>query len=103
MSERERFPEGWNPKNEGYIDGRPMADGRWWCLLPLTMGRVRIVIAEDQFTAGEHWCYSDPNKGVQEWSKGCFYVGDDSISFSPEGWSRHMFPDGSFEYPEIKA
>jgi hypothetical protein len=39
----------------GVIAARPMADGRAWCLVPLLLGRLRIVIAEDEFSMGEHW------------------------------------------------
>lgn len=49
----ERFPtDEWL---EGMIAARPMADGRAWCLIPLTFGRLRIVIAPDEFSMGEHW------------------------------------------------
>lgn len=85
----DRFPDDWDPTNEGYLAGRPMADGRYWCLMPLTFGRNRIVIAEDQFTVGEHWCFSDPLRGLQQWALG--------PDHAPEGWTRHMLPDGSFE------
>lgn len=85
----DRFPDDWDPKAEGYIAGMPMEDGRWWCLAPLSLGRVRIVIAEDEYTAGEHWCYSDPTLGVIQWAKGSEHT--------PDGWTRHMFPDGKFE------
>jgi hypothetical protein len=84
-----RFPEGWDAKDEGYLGAIPMEDGRMWCLMPLTFGRVRIVIAEDQFTAGEHWCYSDYMVGLLNWNLG--------PDHTPEGWSRHMLPDGTFE------
>ena len=88
----DRFPENWDPiKDGGYLAGTKMDDGRWWCLLELTMGRNRIVIAEDQFTAGEHWCYSDPYVGLANW-----HLGPDH---TPVGWSRHMRLDGSREYP----
>lgn len=88
----ERFPDDWDPKAEGYLGGKLMDDGRWWCLMPLSLGRVRIVIAEDEFTAGEHWCYSDPAVGVIQWAMGC--IDPDHIL---DGWTRHMLPDGSFE------
>ena len=88
-TERKRFPDGWDPKDEGYIAGVPMDDGRWWCLMPLWGNRVRIVIAEDQFTAGEHWCYSDAVAGFVNWSFG--------PEHTPDGWTRHMLPGGGFE------
>ena len=90
MSERERFPEGWNPKEDGgYIMGEPMEDGRYWCLLLLTFGRLRIVIAEDQFSAGEHWCYENNVDAVLSYFRG--------LGEPPFGWKRHMLPDGTFE------
>ena len=49
----DRFPD--DSWQEGVLAAQPMADGRAWCLIPLTFGRVRIVIAEDQFSMGEHW------------------------------------------------
>ena len=85
----ERFPEGWDPLENGYVAAKPMEDGRWWCLMPLYGGRFRIVIAEDQFTAGEHWCYSNPVYAVVSW--------DDGPEKPPTKWTRHMLPDGSFE------
>jgi len=48
-----RFPD--DRWLEGVTAALPMADGRAWCLIPLTFGRLRIVIAEDQFSMGEHW------------------------------------------------
>jgi hypothetical protein len=92
MNDRQRFPEGWNPIDDGYIAGRPMDDGRWWCLMPLTFGRNRIVIAEDQFSVGEHWCYSDPTVGLANWALG--------PDHEPEGWSRHMHANGMLEWPD---
>jgi len=89
MAERERFPEDWNPVDAGYITGMPMDDGRYWCLLLLTFGRLRIVIAEDQFSAGEHWCYEDNAAAMLS-----YFAGSD---VPPVGWKRHMLPDGMFE------
>lgn len=87
--ERERFPEDWDAKANGYVMGQPMADGRYWCLLLLTFGRLRIVIAEDQFSAGEHWCYEDNSAAMLSYLSG--------PDVPPVGWKRHMLPDGSFE------
>lgn len=87
MSERERFPEDWDPKANGYLAGSKMEDGRFWCLLPLTLGRLRIVIAEDYATAGEHWCYDDNYVAMA-----CYLRGPDT---PPIGWKRHMLPDGT--------
>ena len=86
-----RFPEGWTYLDGGYMAGKPMRDGRWWCLMPLTLGRLRIVIAEDEWTAGEHWCYDNV---AAAWA--CWEAGPDH---TPVGWSRHMLPDGTKEYP----
>jgi hypothetical protein len=47
-----RFPHG---APEGFVDVRPMADGRAWGLHRLTFGRLRITIMPDQFSMGEHW------------------------------------------------
>lgn len=91
--ERERFPEGWDPVEQGYIDGRLMDDGRYWCLLGLTLGRLRIVIAEDEFTAGEHWCYNNNAQALASFDAG--------PEVTPVGWSRHMRPDGTFDRPEV--
>ena len=88
-NERIRIPADWDYKANGYVMGTPMADGRWWCLLPLTFGRFRIVIAEDIFTAGEHWCYDDNLAAILS-----YYRGPD---VPPTGWKRHMRPDGTFE------
>lgn len=89
-----RFPNGFDAEENGYIDTRRMDDGRYWCLMNLTLGRLRIVIAEDQFTAGEHWCFSDTVAAVRSYMLGPGYP--------PRGWSRHMTPDGRFEYPDAK-
>ena len=89
MTERERFPADWDPKANGYLAGVPMPDGRYWCLLLLTFGRLRIVIAEDRWTAGEHWCYEDNAAAL-----GCYIRGS---QFVPTGWKRHMRPDGTYE------
>ena len=51
----ELFPDGEAEWSDGYFAVQPMADGRAWCLVPLIGGRLRIMIAEDHFTAGEHW------------------------------------------------
>ena len=48
-----RFPD--DTWQEGFIAVQPMDDGRAWCLMPLTFGRVRLVIAEDWCSMGEHW------------------------------------------------
>lgn len=85
----DRFPPDWDPKTEGYLAGEKMEDGRWWCLMPLTMGRLRIVIAEDEFTTGEHWCYSDTKAALVSFGKG--------PTVPPTGWSRHLRSDGVFE------
>ena len=85
----ERFPEDWSPEAAGYITGVPMEDGRYWCLLELTFGRYRIVIAEDQWSAGEHWCYEDNWAALMSWMAG--------PEKTPTGWKRHMLPDGTFE------
>jgi len=84
-----RFPEGWKPFDHGYLHGVEMEDGRWWCLLELFGGRLRIVIAEDEFTSGEHWCFSDVRAGWMSYFNG--------PTEAPVGWSRHMLPDGRFE------
>jgi hypothetical protein len=52
---RERFPRGFDAAEQGYERVTPMPDGRMWALLRITFGRLRIVIVEDEFTAGEHW------------------------------------------------
>src|SRR5262245_26947778 len=65
-----KFPQGWKPEDAGYVLGQEMDDGRWWCVMPLTFGRLRIVIAEDQYTAGEHWCYSNPGLAIANWANG---------------------------------
>jgi hypothetical protein len=80
----ERFPKGWDPRAEGYVAGRRMDDGRWWCLMPLIGNRLRIVIAEDQYTAGEHWCYDNALTALINY--------DNGPTHSPTGWSRHMLP-----------
>ena len=46
-----RFPRG----APDALRTRPMADGRAWTLHPLTLGRLRITIQEDQYSMGEHW------------------------------------------------
>lgn len=51
----ERFPDGFDAHSNGYLRAEPMPDGRMWALLRITFGRLRIVIVEDWFTAGEHW------------------------------------------------
>jgi hypothetical protein len=90
-----RFPDGFEAEANGYIDTRVMDDGRYWCLLNLTLGRLRIVIAEDQFTAGEHWCFPEGDEGRVAAIRS-YMLGP---SYPPRGWSRHMHPDGTMEYP----
>jgi hypothetical protein len=87
-----RFPPDRDEWQSGYLSVMAMDDGRAWCLMPLTLGRLRIVIAEDCWTAGEHWCYSDPDAAYISYLAG--------PQTPPTGWTRHMLPDGSFEYPE---
>ena len=89
----DKFPPGgdwWT----GYLQVRAMPDGRAWCLLPLTLGRLRIVIAEDQWTAGEHWCYSDTKAALDSYLRG--------PGHTPRHWSRHMRPDGTMEHPNAR-
>ena len=95
MTERERFPEDWDPiEDGGYLAARLMDDGRYWCLMQLTFGRLRIVIAEDWSTAGEHWCYSNNVDAVLSYDRG--------PDVPPTGWSRHTtFPDYKHEYPDL--
>lgn len=85
----ERFPEDWDYKADGYIACVDMEDGRKWCLLPLALGRLRIVIAEDRWTAGEHWCYDDNTAAILSYHRG--------PDVAPTGWTRHMLPNGRFE------
>lgn len=88
-----RFPNGVDADwCAGYLSVGPMPDGRAWCLMPLTLGRLRIVIAEDVHTAGEHWCYSDSIAAMAS-----YFAGPEQ---PPVGWSRHMRPDGTMEYPD---
>jgi hypothetical protein len=89
MNERVRIPDDWDFQANGYLMGQPMPDGRWWCLLELWGQRLRIVIAEDIFTAGEHWCYEDNGAALASYLRGPEFV--------PTGWKRHMLPDGRFE------
>ena len=86
-----RFPKGFDAHENGYLAVEPMPDGRAWCLLALTLGRLRIVIAEDQFTAGEHWCYDNNLAATMSYKAG--------PDVEPIGWSRHMHPNGDLEYP----
>jgi hypothetical protein len=86
-----RFPHGTTDWADSYVDVQPMPDGRAWCLVPLIGGRLRIMIAEDQFTAGEHWCYDNKFAAVLSYHAGPWV--------EPTGWSRHMHPDGRLEYP----
>lgn len=51
----ERFPRGFDEVANGYVATRPMADGRLWGLLRITFGRLRIVVIEDEWSAGEHY------------------------------------------------
>jgi hypothetical protein len=88
----QRFPESDDSWAGSYISVKAMPDGRAWCLMSLSLGRLRIVIGEDQFTCGEHWCYEDNVKAVAS------YVAGPEVT--PTGWSRHMLPDYTFEYPE---
>ena len=88
----ERFPDGVDEWADGYLDVQPMPDGRAWCLVPLIGGRLRIMIAEDHFTAGEHWCYSDPVAALISYHAG--------PEHAPTGWSRHMRLDRTREYPD---
>jgi hypothetical protein len=34
---------------------RPLSDGQWLCLMKLTFNRMRLIVAPDEWTAGEHW------------------------------------------------
>jgi hypothetical protein len=86
-----KFPPGRDDWHESYLEVQPMEDGRAWCLVPLIGGRLRIMIAEDQWTAGEHWCFNDAVHAVAS------YVAGPDVE--PTGWSRHMHPDGRLEYP----
>ena len=86
-----RFPDGFEAEANGYIATRKMDDGRYWCLLRLIGERLRIVIAEDQYTAGEHWCFNNNDSAIRSYMLGPAYP--------PRGWSRHMHPDGTMEYP----
>jgi hypothetical protein len=86
-----RFPDGFEAEANGYIATKKMDDGRYWCLLRLIGERLRIVIAEDQFTAGEHWCFNSNDSAIRSYMLG--------PSYTPRGWSRHMHPDGTMEYP----
>lgn len=72
-----------------------MRDGRLWALAPLALGRLRIVIIEDEWTAGEHWCYSDNAAAVVS-----FFAGPEA---EPFGWSRHTLPDYTHVYPTKEA
>ena len=53
------------------------------------MQRLRIVIAEDITTAGEHWCYEDNGAALASYLRG--------PDEEPTGWKRHMLPTGEFE------
>jgi hypothetical protein len=89
IDERLAIPDDWDFQANGYLLGIPMEDGRWWCLLPLWGGRLRIVIVEDIFSAGEHWCYGDNAAAMQSYLAG--------PNVAPTGWTRHMLPGGGFE------
>ena len=86
-----RFPDGFDYAGEGYYAAWHMDDGRLWSLMPLIGRRLRIVIVEDWSTAGEHWCYSNRLAAMISYAHG--------PDGHPFGWSRHMHPDGTFEYP----
>lgn len=87
-------PERWGDMSWawGYAAIKPTPDGKYVALMELIFG-VRIVVCEDKTTAGEHWCYTeDVMAGVESFLR---------FPEPPTGWSRHMLPDGSFEYPEV--
>lgn len=91
-----RFPHGVDADwCAGYLTVQPMRDGRAWCLVPLLLGRLRIMIAEDQWTAGEHWCFNDNGAALASYTMG--------PDVPPKGWSRHMRADGTYERPEYPA
>jgi hypothetical protein len=43
--------------DEGYLATRPIGDEPFpaLCLMPLTFGRLRVVVATDEYSAGEHY------------------------------------------------
>jgi len=70
---------------------RPLGDGKYLVIGDLIFGK-RIAIATPD-SLGEHWCYTDDPARA--------FLSFLSWPQPPIGWSRHMLPDGSFEYPEV--
>ncbi len=69
---------------------RPLGEGKYLVIWDLIFGK-RIAVATRE-GVGEHWCFTTRPDAAM-------------LSFlmwplPPFGWSRHMLPDGSFEYPE---
>ena len=42
---------------DGYLATRPLGEGEFpaLALMPLTFGRLRVVVVPDEFSAGEHY------------------------------------------------
>lgn len=87
------------PWATGYIAVRPLDDDHWLVLMQLIpipgtgQDRTRIAVATEH-GVGEHWCYTDGVAGILEFV---------SWPQPPTYWSRHMRPDGTFEYPEVMS
>jgi hypothetical protein len=74
---------------EGYHAIKPLEDGRWLALMPLVLDRARVGVCTPTEVV-EFWCYDNPFEAALAFA---LYPEE------PEGWERHMAPDGSLEYP----
>lgn len=77
---------------ESYDMIRPLGEGKYLVIWDLIFGK-RIAVATAE-ALGEHWCYSTPQ--AIDFALLSFIM----WPLPPIGWTRHMLPDGSFEYPE---
>lgn len=91
--------DGFPPWATGYLAVRHLDDDHWLVLMRLIpipgmdQERTRIAIATAD-GPGEHWCYTDGVQGIFDFAM---------WPHPPTYWSRHMRPDGTFEYPEVMS
>lgn len=85
------FPGGMADWMSGYLAAKPIEDGEWLIVIPLTFNRARLCVATPGMAGNpsvEHWCMDSPAQALEAWLH---------WPEPPTTWNRHQRRDYSFE------
>lgn len=75
----------------GYLAAKPLEDGEWLTVVPLTFGRARLCVSTSGNASLEHWCLDSPAEAIAAWL---------AWPATPTRWNRHQRRDLVLEWPD---